>query len=79
LRSQSSAVLNTLITMTEDITTVHSDVSLPLMDSLPPSFAFIISTTIENMKYSEFQNDRLDVAKKKLDLSLQKFHQRWGA
>jgi hypothetical protein len=65
--------------MTEDITTEHSDFSLQLMDSLPPSFAFIISTTIKNMEYSEFHIERLDVAKKKLDLSLQKFRQRWGA
>lgn len=79
MRSKSSAVLNTLITMTEDVTMVHSDFSLPLVDSLPPSFAFIILTTIKNMEYSEFQNDRLNAAKKKLDLSLQKFRQRWGA
>lgn len=65
--------------MTEDITAAHIDFSLPLMDSLPPSFAFIISTTIANMEYSEFQNDRLDSAKKNFGLSLQKFRQRWGA
>jgi hypothetical protein len=65
--------------MTEDITAAHSDLSLLLMDSLPPSFAFIISTTIANMKYSEFQSDRLDFAKKKLYLSLRKFRQRWEA
>ncbi|CRG91815.1 hypothetical protein PISL3812_08869 [Talaromyces islandicus] len=77
LRSKSSAVLNTLITMTENITAAHSDFSLLLMDSLPPSFAFIISTTISNMEYSEFQGDRLDSAKKNLDSSLRKFRERW--
>lgn len=75
----SLAVLDTLVTITKDITTSQRDIPLYLVDILPPSCPYIIISSLRHIENSEFKQQGWDATATQLRMCLQQYNKRWDA
>ncbi|KAJ5577691.1 uncharacterized protein N7459_006655 [Penicillium hispanicum] len=77
-RESSLAALDTLVTMTKDVTASQDTIPLSLVDILPPSCAYIILASLRHIENAQVKRRGWSAAEKQLRSSLQKFHHRWN-
>lgn len=70
----SHAAMETITAMVDEISTTHTSV-LALVDTIPPSFVYVIREVLKYIQDAEF---RADDVERRLSSASRKFEYRWG-
>lgn len=66
--------METITAMVDEISTTHTSV-LALVDTIPPSFVYVIREVLKYIQDAEF---RADDVERRLSSASRKFEYRWG-
>ncbi|KAJ5974384.1 hypothetical protein N7481_011594 [Penicillium waksmanii] len=75
----SSSALDTLVKIMEDIAATQNGHSISVVESLPPSRAYLMRAALRHIEDAEIKSETWEQTKTQLELSLAQFDQRWGA
>lgn len=64
--------------MVEDIAATQDGYSVTIIDSLPPSRAYVIRAALRHIENADIKSDTWDGSKRQLEISLREFDGRWG-
>jgi hypothetical protein len=74
----SSSALDTLVKIVEDIAATQNGHPISVVESLPPSRAYVMRAALRHIEYSEIKSELWEQTKAQLELSLGQFDHRWG-
>lgn len=78
-RRTSFSALDTVVKIVEDIAATQNGHSVSVVDSLPPSRAYVMKAALRHIENSEPESDIWEAAKIQLEASLRQFERRWDA
>lgn len=79
-RRSSQAALDTVTKMVDDIANSHENMAPHPVDSLPPSYAYIVRAALQHIRHSSPWKDDAGqrVAEERLRNDLKRVNRRWG-
>jgi hypothetical protein len=73
----SHAAMKTITTMVDEISATHTS-DLSLVDTIPPSFVYVIREVLRYIRNTEFKSDTWDDVERRLGSASRTFEYRWG-
>lgn len=62
----------------EDIAATQNGRSISVVESLPPSRAYVMRAALRHIEDAEIKSEKWEQTKAQLELSLAQFYHRWG-
>lgn len=69
--------MKTITTMVDEISATHTSV-LSLVDTIPPSFVYVMREVLRYIRDLEIRVDEWDDVERRLSSASRKFEYRWG-